>query len=533
MSRSNAVVISTADLKAWGRMPYYEECAGRAQHVLMKDLALNDKVLFVSHRWQDAPNNLADDDACSQYQVIMAYLLGCKEGQSITHVWLDLACINQDRGSLEGLKQFLVKLDNIGTAITCSHVVVVVPRLEQQQGGKPLYFSDLKEYTERGWCLFEIITALSMRCRIVLGLVCGAPADARFEVMQPGPAPGELTLAKLGEDRKAQRQTTTDSSLQRTAARALEALRKSGGGATALLDQAAACWESAVDPAALLEEMHRALDVDLEEKDTSARHQQLEAATMTSQLTPRYSVLPQAGKAIGKLLPHFTAERDREVVVRLLINLLVLVRTAFAAVAPRGPEALRELVAAELDVDPSEDRLTLEGKDLLPCEAAPLVGALVAELARRDAAGEGLAGRPLEVLLGRNPLGPQGAKALRAAAGRLPPLAALDLRDSGLGIAGALDLAGALADCPSFGGRLETLLLWDCGLGDEGAQALAGALPACPKLKALDLRWNGLGEETQAAVRAAWVVPLPDGTARDEDYLELDEEREVEEEEDA
>ncbi|CAM9637778.1 unnamed protein product, partial [Heterosigma akashiwo] len=321
----------------------------------------------------------------------MAYLLGCKEGQSITHVWLDLACINQDRGSLEGLKQFLVKLDNIGTAITCSHVVVVVPRLEQQQGGKPLYFSDLKEYTERGWCLFEINTALSMRCRIVLGLVCGAPADARFEVMQPGPAPGELTLAKLGEDRKAQRQTTTDSSLQRTAARRRGPAEE--WAPRPLLDQAAGVLGGARGPAALLEEMHRALDVDLEEKDTSARHQQLEAATMTSQLTPRYSVLPQAGKAIGKLLPHFTAERDREVVVRLLINLLVLVRTAFAAVAPRGPEALRELVAAELDVDPSEDRLTLEGKDLLPCEAAPLVDALVAELARRDAAGEGLAGR--------------------------------------------------------------------------------------------------------------------------------------------
>ncbi|CAM9346567.1 unnamed protein product, partial [Heterosigma akashiwo] len=33
MSRKNAVVISAADLKAWGRMPRYEQCAERGQHV--------------------------------------------------------------------------------------------------------------------------------------------------------------------------------------------------------------------------------------------------------------------------------------------------------------------------------------------------------------------------------------------------------------------------------------------------------------------------------------------------------------------
>ncbi|CAM9693967.1 unnamed protein product, partial [Heterosigma akashiwo] len=135
-------------------MPLYEECAERGQHVPIEHLAPTDKVAFISHRWQDAAKNLADDAARSQYRVIMAYLLGSEEGQSVSYVWLDLACINQDCRRPESLVEFYIKLDNIGTAIACSHTVLVVPRLEQQQvDGHCLYYSDLEEYTKRGWCL--------------------------------------------------------------------------------------------------------------------------------------------------------------------------------------------------------------------------------------------------------------------------------------------------------------------------------------------------------------------------------------------
>lgn len=106
ISRENVVVISVADLKAWGRMPFFEECSEKGQHVLMKELTGGDKIAFISHRWHDATSNQADDAACSQYLVSMIFL-GSEEGQSVTHVWLDLACINQDQGNPEGMKQFL------------------------------------------------------------------------------------------------------------------------------------------------------------------------------------------------------------------------------------------------------------------------------------------------------------------------------------------------------------------------------------------------------------------------------------------
>mmetsp|Transcript_18659 Transcript_18659/g.32646 ORF Transcript_18659/g.32646 Transcript_18659/m.32646 type:complete len:233 (-) Transcript_18659:411-1109(-) len=175
MDLENVVVLTVQDFLASGRMVLFEKCAAGNQHVVIKNLGAQHKVLFVSHRWQVLSEDCsravkADDDVNVQFQVVKAFLES-QEGRQITHVWLDLSCINQDRGTADGLKQFLLKLDNIGTAIACSHLVLVVPRLEQVEG-QPLYFSNLQEYTERGWCLFEIVSAMMLQCRIVLGLVC-------------------------------------------------------------------------------------------------------------------------------------------------------------------------------------------------------------------------------------------------------------------------------------------------------------------------------------------------------------------------
>lgn len=334
--------------------------------------------------------------------------------------------------------------------------------------GQLWYYSDLKEYTERGWCLFEIITALSMQCRIVLGLVCGTPTAVHFEVMQPGLALEELTLTKLLEEWKAHRQSNgvdlaSCSSLHSAVERALEALRSSVAQASALLlDRAAECWLSTKDPATLLREMHQALDADLRKNNTlnTTESQQLEAATLTVELNPQNLYEPQAGKLIGAMLTCFTVERDREVVVRLLVNLLVLVRTRFGTVTPREPEVLRALVLEDLR---RGGRLDQQGKALLPCEMAPLLDVLVAELACQDAAGKCLAGHSLRLVLEGNPIGPHGVKALCKAAPRLPPLAQLNLTWCGMGIAGGLELAEALGKAyPSLQGEPSALSWRSC-----------------------------------------------------------------------
>ncbi|CAM9952559.1 unnamed protein product, partial [Heterosigma akashiwo] len=134
--------------------------------------------------------------------------------------------------------------------------------------------------------------------------------------------------------------------------------------------------------------MHEALNADLrKDKHLNAvEAQQRTAATHTVDLNPG-PVEGQAGKAIAALLPRFTKEEDREVVVRLLACLLVLVRTAFAAVVPRDPDVLRALVHRGLDLDHEYwPVLFLRGEALLPCEVGPMLEALVAELARCEAA---------------------------------------------------------------------------------------------------------------------------------------------------
>ena len=42
-----------------------------------------------------------------------------------------------------------------------------------------------------------------------------------------------------------------------------------------------------------------------------------------------------------------------------------------------------------------------------------------------------------------------------------------------------------------------------CDIGSEGAAALAKALPACARLATLDVRANSIGDEGNAALRAA------------------------------
>uniref|UniRef100_A0A6V1VGB7 Uncharacterized protein n=1 Tax=Heterosigma akashiwo TaxID=2829 RepID=A0A6V1VGB7_HETAK len=589
MDLENVVVLTVQDFLASGRMVLFEKCAAGNQHVVIKNLGAQHKVLFVSHRWQVLSEDCsravkADDDVNVQFQVVKAFLES-QEGRQITHVWLDLSCINQDRGTADGLKQFLLKLDNIGTAIACSHLVLVVPRLEQVEG-QPLYFSNLQEYTERGWCLFEIVSAMMLQCRIVLGLVCGDPSEPHFEVLQPGPSAGDvLTLKRLVKLTQKQQQRSNKSCTSLLAVvvdQALAVLRSRCIPMAALLDQATECWRAAKDPAALLQEMHQVLDADLQEDEDGGQsrstiEQQVRAATLTVDLNPRSGDPrwdPQAGKVIGALLPFFTAAGDREVVARLLINLLVLVRTAFDAVRLRDPEALRALVLEGL----KGDRLDLGSKYLLPCEVAPFLDLLASELARQNVVGEGLEVRLLRLSFGTNPIGPHGAKALRKAAACLPPLGKLGLHQCGLGNAGALELAGALEEARPQGGalglHLEMLDIgWnslgtveECGfallaqalpscpsltwlslcnnslgdqaglalakallslpklkylylegndLGDQAGLALAKALPSLPALeKGLNLRVNNLGEETQAMLKAAWDASFPDGTTR-------------------
>ncbi|CAM9248758.1 unnamed protein product [Heterosigma akashiwo] len=572
MSTKNVVVVPRGRVLAWADgFPKFEDCRAD-EHVVAADLVgIPDvRVLFFSHRWQDAKNNQADSSDNIQYAVLKLYL-NSPDGQKITHVWIDLSCINQDRGTKdqpnpEGLKEFFIKLDNIGTAICCSAEVLVVPRLHQMEGvPEGHYYSDLQEYTGRGWCVFESATARLMSCEIRLGLVCGPVGDARFARLGgSGLAPGkELSLEEL--QRGLGMHNLLGHPLKKAALACLPKKGEPGGGAPPeeLRRAARANWEGAFDPGAALAALCGFLGEDLE-RGLDYRVMQTEAATLTMSLNPvprqfQHIKAPQAAKKTSALLSDdgFTAVLDKEVVTRLLVNGGAFVLTGFEEVRPRPEQELQALVLEKLDLD-HEDGPKLDltrapfdpfnpwwKEGLLPCEVGPVLAAVPAAVLEKL----GLAGalvassgrRPLRLDLGGNLIGPHGARCLReaVAGGGLPPLSRLNLYNCGLGVAGALHLADLLRD-PAAAAALEELELGSNEVGEEGARALAAALPRCPALRKLHLSYNrlgeggaralaealprcpalrglglssnGVGEEAKAAVRAAWAVPLPDGT---------------------
>lgn len=60
---------------------------------------------------EDADNNHADSWDNVQHAVLKQYHLESPDGQGITYKWVDLCCINQNRGTPEGLREFLIKLE--------------------------------------------------------------------------------------------------------------------------------------------------------------------------------------------------------------------------------------------------------------------------------------------------------------------------------------------------------------------------------------------------------------------------------------
>jgi len=168
VSISNVRLLKVRDFLSFNQFVKYEEC--EKMHVLPSDLSYENFVLFISHRWQDAANNSADESN-KQFNIARDFLLQSPSGQKVSHVWLDISCITQDLTTDEGQESFAKQLDNIQTAILISDIVLVIPRVCKTEQCEPIVeFSDLFEYTNRGWCVFELVTATLAFCDIYVTL---------------------------------------------------------------------------------------------------------------------------------------------------------------------------------------------------------------------------------------------------------------------------------------------------------------------------------------------------------------------------
>mmetsp|Transcript_3405 Transcript_3405/g.6273 ORF Transcript_3405/g.6273 Transcript_3405/m.6273 type:complete len:426 (-) Transcript_3405:215-1492(-) len=178
MDLENVVVLTVQDFLASGRMVLFEKCAAGNQHVVIKNLGAQHKVLFVSHRWE-TPHH--PDPERHQYRLVAEYLAAAAaEGRRYDFVWLDYACICQDKAS----EDFALHLSNIPTALFCASDCLVVPKIDEMEDG--VHISNLKDYLDRGWCQLEAIVAMFTGCdAYVCYKAAGADGAAAFPKLVP------------------------------------------------------------------------------------------------------------------------------------------------------------------------------------------------------------------------------------------------------------------------------------------------------------------------------------------------------------
>mmetsp|Transcript_1833 Transcript_1833/g.2504 ORF Transcript_1833/g.2504 Transcript_1833/m.2504 type:complete len:496 (-) Transcript_1833:400-1887(-) len=414
-----------------GMMTVYELCY--MLQVRLSEVQKDSCVLFVSHRWQDATNNLADNSRNVQYDIIKKFL---ELHDEVSYVWIDISCITQDiRNSFTNCK---IQLDNIQTAIMLSDYVLVVPRIEENDEGT---FTDLKEINSRGWCLFETLAAMYSACSIYITFVADDLESPHFLHLEGGLSPGDevsLTVlqnavgantnssssngsssgsdsssgsgnssssssidsssssgeedeaAKEAERRrrrrrrrkeKAQRRRRNREAKHRRRRREREGSLEEGhrdisrsyeplvagaiellcGDATAASCAAAASknWQEAVDPWALIQTVKECMAEPCEEsyynwdegRGVPEEVLQKRAASLTLSITgvdevgdPSY----QQGKRVAELLPDFTVERDRLVVVNLLMNVAAFVHTGYEEIKLRTELETEQLCESAL-----------------------------------------------------------------------------------------------------------------------------------------------------------------------------------------
>mmetsp|Transcript_27752 Transcript_27752/g.36374 ORF Transcript_27752/g.36374 Transcript_27752/m.36374 type:complete len:582 (-) Transcript_27752:386-2131(-) len=135
-----------------GEYPIYAKCHESGWHVSGEVITDSTRILFISHRWE-TPHH--PDPEQAQYNLVVEFLK--TSGREYDYVWLDYACITQEKSS----PLFAVHLANIPTALFVANECLVVPKIDEVNEVKA---SNLRDYLDRGWCQLEAIVAMFTGC---------------------------------------------------------------------------------------------------------------------------------------------------------------------------------------------------------------------------------------------------------------------------------------------------------------------------------------------------------------------------------
>jgi len=165
----NVLVLRKEIILHSGEIPSYARCIKEGWHETAARIAFDDRVLFVSHRWGSTEES---DPTNAQYDILHNFL-NSQRGAEITWVWVDDACICQDKDSAE----FKMQLSNIPTAVWCAtHFLIipkVVPLAVPRDPEDMCPATDLKDYVSRAWCLMEVFAAMMTATRVFCSFQLG------------------------------------------------------------------------------------------------------------------------------------------------------------------------------------------------------------------------------------------------------------------------------------------------------------------------------------------------------------------------
>mmetsp|Transcript_13458 Transcript_13458/g.22111 ORF Transcript_13458/g.22111 Transcript_13458/m.22111 type:complete len:846 (+) Transcript_13458:178-2715(+) len=166
---ANVLLLERAHILEAGEFPHYDLCQQRGWHSDAREISLADRVLFISHRWGSVDH---PDPTGEQYRVLKAFM-DSAQGSAFKYVWLDYACICQDRGS----QDFMRHLGNIPTAVWSSTDCLVIPKLVpspyNNDPGKVVPTSHLVDYLDRAWCILEAMACLLTGTRVYCSFQVG------------------------------------------------------------------------------------------------------------------------------------------------------------------------------------------------------------------------------------------------------------------------------------------------------------------------------------------------------------------------
>mmetsp|Transcript_26130 Transcript_26130/g.33884 ORF Transcript_26130/g.33884 Transcript_26130/m.33884 type:complete len:846 (+) Transcript_26130:179-2716(+) len=168
VSLENVKLIPYRYILEAGEFPHYSRCEENGWHTDARSVKLSDRVLFISHRWGSIEH---PDPTKEQYSILKNFL--DKQGAAFDYVWLDYACICQDRES----ELFGFHLTNIPTAVWVSTDCLIIPKLiPSPYNNNPdtiVPTTHLTDYLGRAWCILEgmacMLTGTTLYCAFQVG----------------------------------------------------------------------------------------------------------------------------------------------------------------------------------------------------------------------------------------------------------------------------------------------------------------------------------------------------------------------------